>query len=215
MLSQHERFQRRNVRRTLARARFATVDTQILFFALQKARPRSHPYVTSVGTHSYLLLNSSCSGAAGECLQLLSSGSSARLEELGTEAELSKYFAHGYLQGEVFSSSQYRRAHLDQIGTWEYDAPDGPVQIWCHAFDLRSWGQRPDDVIVLYHYTNQLCFQNVGDLHQTESQLFASLTDSRAHFGKGVYASQHEPAAAWLMLDSLRSVTCKTNPPAP
>ncbi|CAE7943371.1 Nphp3, partial [Symbiodinium necroappetens] len=29
---------------------------------------------------------------------------------------------------------------------------------------------------------------------QSSSQLFASLLDERAHFGKGLYASQHEPA---------------------
>ena len=55
-----------------------------------------------------------------------------------------------------------------------------------------------EDVITLYHYTDELAFRNVGDLEQTATQLFASLEDERAHFGKGVYATQHEPADARL-----------------
>ncbi|CAE7553271.1 NPHP3, partial [Symbiodinium necroappetens] len=31
-------------------------------------------------------------------------------------------------------------------------------------------------------------------MEQTTAELFASMVDSRAHFGKGVYCSQHEPA---------------------
>ena len=55
-----------------------------------------------------------------------------------------------------------------------------------------------EDVITLYHYTDELVFRNVGNMEQTAAQLFASLTDERAHFGKGVYATQHEPAVARL-----------------
>ena len=52
-------------------------------------------------------------------------------------------------------------------------------------------------MIVLYHYTHELPFHNVGNVEQTAAQLFASL-EKRAHFGDGVYATQHEPADAWL-----------------
>ena len=53
-------------------------------------------------------------------------------------------------------------------------------------------------MVVLYHYTHDLAFRNVGNLEQTAAQLFASLKEDRAHFGKGVYATQHEPADARL-----------------
>ena len=53
-------------------------------------------------------------------------------------------------------------------------------------------------MVVLYHYTDDLAFQNVGNLEQTAAQLFASLADERAHFGQGLYATRHEPADARL-----------------
>ena len=53
-------------------------------------------------------------------------------------------------------------------------------------------------MVVLYHYTDDLAFQNVGNLEQTAAQLFASLEEKRAHFGQGLYATQHEPADARL-----------------
>ena len=52
-------------------------------------------------------------------------------------------------------------------------------------------------MVVLYHYTDELAFSNVGNLEQTAVQLFASL-EKRAHFGDGVYATRHEPADTWL-----------------
>ena len=51
---------------------------------------------------------------------------------------------------------------------------------------------------VLYHYTDELAFHNVGNLEQTAAQLFASLKDDRARSGKGLYATQREPADARL-----------------
>ena len=60
-------------------------------------------------------------------------------------------------------------------------------------------------MVVLYHYTDELAFRNVGNLEQTAAQLFASLVDERAHFGKGLYATQHEPADARLKCDVKRS----------
>ena len=62
-----------------------------------------------------------------------------------------------------------------------------------------------EEVVILYHYTNELAFHNVGNLEQTAAQLFASLVDERAHFGKGLYATQHEPADARLKCDVKRS----------
>ena len=53
-------------------------------------------------------------------------------------------------------------------------------------------------MVVLYHYTDDLAFQNVGNLEQTAAQLFASLAEERAHFGQGLYATRHEPADARL-----------------
>ena len=55
--------------------------------------------------------------------------------------------------------------------------------------------------MTLYHYSDELAFLNIGNLEQTAAQLFASLVDKRAHFGKGIYATQHEPADARLTHD--------------
>ena len=62
----------------------------------------------------------------------------------------------------------------------------------CDLQDQEGPGQQ--DLCVLYHYTQELAFRNVANMEQTTSELFASLVDSRAHFGKGVYCTQHEPA---------------------
>ena len=67
---------------------------------------------------------------------------------------------------------------------------------------LQSTGE---EVVTLYHYTDEKAFCNVGNLEQTAAQLFASLVDERAHFGQGLYATQHEPAAAPLKCDVERS----------
>ena len=52
-------------------------------------------------------------------------------------------------------------------------------------------------MVILYHYTDKLAFLNIGNLEQIAAKLFASL-EKRAHFGDGVYATQHEPADTWL-----------------
>ena len=111
-------------------------------------------------------------------------------------AELSPYFAGSYLRGELFQGEQYVNDLVGGLRTFRFDAEDGPVHVWQHAFDLRLQGFPGDvgEIVVLYHYTNALGFQNAANLEQTTSELFASLTDSRAHFGKGVYTSQHEPS---------------------
>ncbi|CAE7657014.1 NPHP3 [Symbiodinium necroappetens] len=93
--------------------------------------------------------------------------------------ELSKYFRGPYLRGQVYQGSLYSSGNDNGLLTFDYRAPDGP-------------GRR--DLRVLYHYTNELAFHNVADMEKTTAELFASLVDSRAHFGKGVYCTQHEPA---------------------
>ena len=81
----------------------------------------------------------------------------------------------------------------------ENDEIDGLVRVWRHALDLRDAqrGSCQQDLCVLYHYTHELAFRNVANKKQTTAELFASLLDSRAHFGKGVYCTQYEPAALW------------------
>ncbi|CAE7372063.1 NPHP3, partial [Symbiodinium sp. KB8] len=78
----------------------------------------------------------------------------------------------------------------------ENDEIDGLVRVWRHALDLRDAqrGSCQQDLCVLYHYTHELAFRNVANKKQTTAELFASLLDSRAHFGKGVYCTQYEPA---------------------
>ena len=76
----------------------------------------------------------------------------------------------------------------------------------CHVHLRMLWNRSTgEEVLTLYHYTDDLAFRNVGNLEQTAAQLFASLKDERAHFGKGLYAAQHEPAAARLKCDGERS----------
>ena len=101
--------------------------------------------------------------------------------------------------GQVYKGSLYSSGFLDELRTFDYTAWDGQVRVWQHAVilcdpgDQDGPGQR--DLCVLYRCTNELAFRNVADMEQTTAELFASLVDSRAHFGKGVYCTQHEPAA--------------------
>jgi len=116
-------------------------------------------------------------------------------EQLNTEcAELSDYFPNGYLDGDLYDGSCYSESWVGELCTYKYEAPDGDVMVWRHAFDLRAFGEQGEEVDVLYHYTDELPFRNVGDLEQMAAQLFASLKEDRAHFGQGVYATKHEPA---------------------
>ena len=118
--------------------------------------------------------------------------------------ELTQYFFGPCLQGKLYEGLQYSLDSIGELLTFRYDAPDGAVHVWRHAFDLRDL-QSPDSnlqssdskegVRILHHNTNELAFLNIGDLEQSSTELFASLVDIRAHFGKGVYASQHEPSA--------------------
>ena len=79
-------------------------------------------------------------------------------------AELSKYFAGPYLEGKHYDGTEYSLDYVGEILTFRYAAPDGPVQVWQHAFDMRDLdsGQdcKQDSLVVMYHYTNELAFQD-------------------------------------------------------
>ncbi|CAJ1332051.1 unnamed protein product [Effrenium voratum] len=92
------------------------------------------------------------------------------------DAELSEYFKEKYLKGELFEGIKHTKNSISRIRTYMFKGRDGDTQ----------------DLIILYHYTNELGFRNVGDLKQSAAQLFASLADDRTHFGQGVYTTQHE-----------------------
>lgn len=116
-----------------------------------------------------------------------------------TEKDLSRWFSGPYLQGEMLDgAAQYEGDCVDDVPTFRYDAADGPVHVWQHALDLRSKARGTPGTevpfMVAYHYSNELCFRNVGNLEQKAAELFASLVLKRAHFGQGVYATQHEPS---------------------
>ena len=52
---------------------------------------------------------------------------SASSETLG-RGELSKYFSDPYLKGEVYKGSLYSQGCLDELSTFDYNAPDGLVR---------------------------------------------------------------------------------------
>ncbi|CAE7570368.1 Klc, partial [Symbiodinium sp. CCMP2456] len=85
-----------------------------------------------------------------------------------------------------------RKSLTAELRTFCYASRDGPVHVWQHALNLQD--EDSSEVIVLYHYSNELCFQNVANLEQTTAELFASLVEGRAHFGQGVYTTQYEPS---------------------
>ncbi|CAE7799066.1 kidins220, partial [Symbiodinium sp. CCMP2456] len=107
-------------------------------------------------------------------------------------AELSAYFAHGYLHGELLESAQYTLDYVGELRTFRFDASDGPVHVWQHAMDLRD--PACDGFVVLYHYTNALAFESIANSAKSAAELLSSLMEKRAQFGEGVYASQHEPS---------------------
>ncbi|CAE7246149.1 METTL4 [Symbiodinium sp. CCMP2592] len=130
--------------------------------------------------------------------------------EANVPGELSRHFLGGYFHGELLTSKQYQDDHFDEVASYRYDselkaspaslAPGeepppthGPIHVWRHAVDLRTNGEL-QDIMVLYHYTGMTGFMNVASLEQSMAELRASLVDERAHFGFGIYASQHEPA---------------------
>ncbi|CAE7328763.1 Nphp3 [Symbiodinium necroappetens] len=111
------------------------------------------------------------------------------------KADLSEYFVGRYLDGEVFEKDSYEKGQIEAgLPIYKFEGADGPTFVWQFAFDLRGFGQKGENIRVLYHYSNELAFLNVGNSQLSAAEIFASLVDERAHFGKGVYATQHEPA---------------------
>ena len=146
-------------------------------------------------------------------LRIRGKSSPGQREPSTDDAELTGYFTHRYLAGRWFDGGRdYLLSRLDQIQTFQYNAADGAVQVWQYAFDLRSFSKRPEDVIVLYHYTDELGFHNIGNVEQMTAELFASLEDRRAHFGKGIYASRHEPAVWGTRLRILMNAYSNDDP---
>ncbi|CAJ1447759.1 unnamed protein product [Effrenium voratum] len=87
------------------------------------------------------------------------------------ENALWRYFVERYKDGELFESKVYKKDRVDGIPTFRFDAPDGPVQVWQHAFNLEDVCDQNGGTLrsarsslVLYHYTNGLCFKNVGNV---------------------------------------------------
>eukprot|EP00438_Fugacium_kawagutii_P017243 Skav227381 [mRNA] locus=scaffold1390:114069:121524:- [translate_table: standard] len=109
-------------------------------------------------------------------------------------AELSEYFADGYLRKPKGRGFFYEDSSLDEKLTFLCKTVDGEVQVWQSAFDLRRFGRPGEEIVVLFHYTDQLAFLNVANLEQVEAELFASLVEKRALFGQGLYATKHEPS---------------------
>jgi len=107
--------------------------------------------------------------------------------------ELSSYFLSSYLEGGVYAGHVYEEDYVGEFPTFRFDAPDGPVHVWQYALHLWSPETEKAKLVVLFHYTNEFCFRNIANMEQNAAQLFASLRDDRAHFGKGVYATQFEP----------------------
>ena len=51
-------------------------------------------------------------------------------------------FASRYLEGELYDGSRYSRSFVGELLTYKYEAPDGDVMVWRHAFDLRAFGEQ-------------------------------------------------------------------------
>ena len=121
-------------------------------------------------------------------------------------AASSKYFLGPYLEGKLPTLSLYSEGSLGELKTLVYGAPDGRVHVWAYALDLRDTqpGLDPGGLCVLYHLTNELAFRNVANLEQETAELFASLLDERAHFGKGVYCTQLYGAHGHVFCEQLQ-----------
>ena len=50
-------------------------------------------------------------------------------------------FACRYLEGELYDGSGYSESRVGELLTYRYEASDGDVMVWQHAFDLRAFGK--------------------------------------------------------------------------
>ena len=57
-------------------------------------------------------------------------------------------FASRYLAGELYDGSCYSNSYVGELGTYKYEASDGDVMVWQHAFDLRAFGLKGAAAIV-------------------------------------------------------------------
>ena len=51
-------------------------------------------------------------------------------------------FASRYLEGELYDGSSYSKRSVRELLTYKYEASDGDVMVWRHAFDLRAFGEQ-------------------------------------------------------------------------
>ena len=51
-------------------------------------------------------------------------------------------FASRYLAGELYDGSGYSNSNVGELLTYKYEASDGDVMVWQHAFDLRAFGKQ-------------------------------------------------------------------------
>ena len=126
--------------------------------------------------------------------------------------ELTAYFRGPYLEGRLYEGHAYEKDSVGECRTFRFDAPDGAVHVWQHALLIRGDETTNDNLIPLFHYTGELPFRNIVNMEQISSQVFASLTDERAHFGFGVYASQWEPAVWQLKRRALLNNYSREDP---
>ena len=83
-------------------------------------------------------------------------------------------------RAKLFEGTDYEESSLDELPTFRYECADGPVEVFQHALDIRDMeadeqSESGDEIMVFYHYTNELAFRNVANLDQTTAELFASL----------------------------------------
>ena len=51
-------------------------------------------------------------------------------------------FASRYLEGDLYDGSRYSKDYVGELFTYKYEASDGDVMVWRHAFDLRAFGEQ-------------------------------------------------------------------------
>ena len=73
-----------------------------------------------------------------------------------------------YLDGKLLQSPRYRSSRIMDVPTFIYsnysntkiEVRDEPIHVWQFAFDLREVPGASDEVVVLYHYTDETCFRH-------------------------------------------------------
>ena len=144
--------------------------------------------------------------------------------ELG---ELSHYFAGPYLQGKLFEGKDYEEVELGELRTFRqgavpkccsllrctqarvrasrYECADGTVEVWQHALDLRDLeadehSASGDELMVLYHYTNELALRDRSAKHWWVS--FRDFWPLHVH---------HFPQPQRVQFQFVRRAACRTS----